>query len=120
MPRTQQLLAAIGDPDGFALLDVLRRGPRKQTKLASEAKVAGATASARVDVLVALGLVARPSARGELSITHPESFDAVIAAADALTGVLLAEALEEHQERTGGQDADNEDKAEEDGGVDEN
>ena len=99
MPRTQQLLAAIGDPDGFALLDVLRKGPKKQTPLAKQAAVSGATASARVDVLLALGLAARPSARGELRITHLEEFGAVMDAADALNGTLLKAALEEHEER---------------------
>jgi DNA-binding IclR family transcriptional regulator len=101
VPRTQQLLAAIGDPDGFALLDVLRQGPRKQTALAEEASVPAGTASARIEVLVALGLVARPSARGQLSITHPEAFATVIAAADALTGVVLRTELAEHERRTG-------------------
>lgn len=102
MPRTQKLLAAIGDPDGFALLDVLRRGSRKQTALALEAGVPTGTASARIDVLVALGLVSRPSARGELEITEPEALAAVINAADSLTGSLLNADMTEHQRRTGG------------------
>ena len=100
MARTQQLLAAIGDPEGFALLDVLRKGPMKQTQLAAAAGVPGGTASARVDVLVALGILTRPTARGALEITHPAAFDAVIRAADALNGVLLRADLEDHERRT--------------------
>ena len=99
MPRTQQLLAAIGDPDGFALLDALRHGSMGQTELARTASVPAGTASARIDVLLALGMVARPSARGALSITHPDAFRAVIDAANALTGVLLEEQVNEHRRR---------------------
>lgn len=99
MPRTQQLLAAIGDPEGFALLDALRQGPRGQTDLAREAGVPAGTASARIDVLLALGMVTRPSARGALSITHPDAFGDVIDAANALNGVLLDAQVAEHRRR---------------------
>jgi DNA-binding IclR family transcriptional regulator len=101
MPRTQQLLAAIGDPDGFALLEVLERAPHKQTRLAETAGVPTGTASGKIDVLVALGVVRRPSARGELSITHPAAFRAVLDAADQLTEVLLRDDIEEHARRSG-------------------
>src|SRR5205085_5077677 len=99
MPRTQQLLAAIGDPDGFALLDELNHGPAGQTQLAQKTKVSGGTARGRIDVLLALGIVTRASARGALSITHPDALRAVIEAADALNGVLLREHQEEHEQR---------------------
>lgn len=99
MPRTQQILAAVGDPDGFALLEVLRRGPQKQSRLAVDAGVAGGTASARIDVLIALGVIGRSSARGELSISFPDDFAAMMDAADSFTGVLLAAEVEEHERR---------------------
>jgi DNA-binding Lrp family transcriptional regulator len=100
--RTQQLLEAIADPDAFAMLEILRRGPKKQTRLAEEAGVAAGTASARIDVLVALGVIRRPTARSELSISEAAGFEEVIRAADALNGLLLGSAMEDHQRRTSG------------------
>jgi hypothetical protein len=92
MSRTQKILGAIGDPDGFALLDRLRDSTtEKQGALAKRAGVPGGTAAARVEVLLALGLVRRPSARGELSIAHPDAFEDVLAAADRLAELLLGE-----------------------------
>ena len=99
MARTQQILLAMGEPEAFALLDRLRYGPEKQTKLARAAGVAESAASSRIERLESLGLVRRSSARAALEIVERDAFEAVFEAADRLTGLLLAAEVAENDRR---------------------
>jgi len=99
MSRTQHLLTALGQREGFALLEALRSGPLKQTELAKRAHVPAGTASARVELLEALGLITRESSRSPLHLTRPLEYDALISAVDHLAELLLADELAAQERR---------------------
>ncbi len=94
-PSTDLVMQALGDEDGFKLVEgLIAQGPQTQSALARAAEVSPQRAGEQLRLLQALGLVERePAARGTWAVTLLAETAVVYAAAARLaTSVTQARA----------------------------
>jgi DNA-binding GntR family transcriptional regulator len=98
--KTDITMNALGDEDGFKLVDVLiKRGPQPQSALAKLAAVSPRRAGEQLRLLQALGLVDRePATRGRWSVIDASRVSAVYAAAAQLN-VAISQARAKADEK---------------------